>query len=29
LLSSDNLHPNEAGQSAFAALVGNAVAAVS
>lgn len=29
LLSSDNLHPNEAGQAAFAALVGGAIAALS
>ncbi|MEO5901747.1 MAG: GDSL-type esterase/lipase family protein [Ilumatobacteraceae bacterium] len=29
LLSSDNLHPNEAGESAFAALVGGAIAALS
>jgi len=28
LLASDNLHPNEAGESAFAALVGGAIAAL-
>jgi lysophospholipase L1-like esterase len=27
LLSSDDLHPNEAGEAAFAALVGTAVSA--